>query len=61
MTTEKLINGETKWIAETKRRMEIIKYLKVSGIKRTPKGEFLYKAPLVDLERLYISVKCASV
>jgi hypothetical protein len=61
VTTFKLTDPEKKWMAEASRRIQIVKYLKVAGVKRTPTGKMLHTANLVDLERLYISVKCASV
>jgi hypothetical protein len=61
VTTSKVTDAEIKWMAETNRRLQIIKYLKSAGVKRTPTGKMLHTANLVDLERLYISVKCASV
>lgn len=56
----KIITDTDKWVAETTRRLQLIKYLKAAGIKRTPAGKVLHKAPLVDLERLNINVQCAN-
>lgn len=55
-----IVTDADKWVAETTRRLQLIKYLKAAGIKRTPTGTVLHKAPLVDLERLNISVQCAN-
>jgi hypothetical protein len=56
----KTVTDADKWVAETTRRLQLIKYLKAAGVKRTPAGKSLIIAPLVDLERLNITVKCAN-
>ncbi|MFB1098150.1 hypothetical protein [Terribacillus sp. JSM ZJ617] len=55
-----IMTDADKWVAETTRRLQLIKYLKAAGIKQTPVGKALHKASLVDLERLNISVQCAN-